>query len=133
MEERPYSYFWWCEFFWGPWVSFVATEESSVKVTKVVSKIIVSNFYLLLNSVKWPYYQKHVNDITLNHITLLSDVNAWSIHSNFVWHESFLESKFPGNLAQYDYGNFCVRGYLPLIERIMLLWKWAFLLNGTDV
>lgn len=57
-------------------MSFVATEESSVKVTKVVSKIIVSNFYLLLNSVKWPYYQKHVNDITLNHITLLSDVNA---------------------------------------------------------
>ena len=57
-------------------MSFVATEESSVKVTKVVSKIIVSNFYLLLNSVKWPYYQKHVNDINLNHITLLSDVNA---------------------------------------------------------
>ena len=25
MEVRPYSYFLWCVYFWGPWVSFVMT------------------------------------------------------------------------------------------------------------
>ena len=31
----PYSYFRWCEHFWGPWVSFVTTDEFSVRVKKL--------------------------------------------------------------------------------------------------
>ena len=42
MEVRPYSYFQWCEYFRGPWVSFVITDEFSVRVTKVTSRIGVS-------------------------------------------------------------------------------------------
>ena len=33
MEVRPYSYFRWCGYFWGLWVSFVMTDEFSVRVT----------------------------------------------------------------------------------------------------
>ena len=42
MEVRPYSYFRWCGYFWGPWVSFVMTDEFSVRVTKITSRIGVS-------------------------------------------------------------------------------------------
>ena len=34
MEVRSYSYFRWCGYFWGPWMSFVTTNEFSVKVSK---------------------------------------------------------------------------------------------------
>ena len=39
MEVRSKSYFWWCAYFWGPWVSFVTADEFSVRVTKITSKI----------------------------------------------------------------------------------------------
>ena len=42
MEVRPYSYFRWCGYFWGPWVSFVTTDEFSVRVTKITSRIGIS-------------------------------------------------------------------------------------------
>ena len=42
MEVHPYSYFQWCGYFWGPWVSFVTTDEFSVRVTKITSRIGVS-------------------------------------------------------------------------------------------
>ena len=35
MEVHPYSYFQWCGYFWGPWVSFVTADEFSLKVTKI--------------------------------------------------------------------------------------------------
>ena len=36
MGVCPYSYFWWCEYFWGPWVSSFTTDEFSVRVTKLL-------------------------------------------------------------------------------------------------
>ena len=42
MEVHPYSYFWWCGYFCGPWVSFFMTDEFSVRVTKITSRIGVS-------------------------------------------------------------------------------------------
>ena len=42
MKKRSYSYFQWCGYFWGPWVSFVTTDEFSVRVTKITSRIGVS-------------------------------------------------------------------------------------------
>ena len=51
MEVHPYSYFQWCGYFWGPWVSFVTT-----------------NYGHKLNEF-WPYYQKDVNQITLKNKT----------------------------------------------------------------
>ena len=48
MEVRPYSYFWWCGYFWGPWVSFVTTDKFSVRVRKITSWIGVSWTHSLL-------------------------------------------------------------------------------------
>ena len=53
----------------------------------------------------------------------LSFRNIWGLYSNFVDCESFLESNSPEILALWetnlgdslDFGNFSVRGYLPLI------------------
>ena len=42
MEVCLYSYFWWCGYFQGPWVSFVTTDEFLVRDTKIVSRIGVS-------------------------------------------------------------------------------------------
>ena len=42
MEVHPYIYFEWCGYFCGPWVSFVTTDEFSVRVTKITSRIGVS-------------------------------------------------------------------------------------------
>ena len=47
IEVRLYSYFWWCGYFWGSRVSFVTTDEFSVRVTKITSKIGVSWTYSL--------------------------------------------------------------------------------------
>ena len=42
MEVRSYSCFWWCGYFWDPWVSFVSTDKFSVRVPKITSTIGVS-------------------------------------------------------------------------------------------
>ena len=33
--EVPYNHFWWCGYYQGPWVSFVATDEFSTRVLKM--------------------------------------------------------------------------------------------------
>ena len=56
----------------------------------------------------------------------LSFTNIWGLHSNFVECEFFLESNSSDILALYetnlgeslDSGNFSVRGYLPLIQKV---------------
>ena len=84
----------------------------------------ISIFNLFKLSELWPYYQKYVNQIILNNITLkLSFTNIWGSHSNFFDCESFLELNSPGILAlceknldgSIDSGDFSMRGYLPLI------------------
>ena len=77
MEVHPYSYFPWCRYFWGLWVSFVMRDEFSVRVTKITSMIGVSwthTLFSIFNIFKlnelWSYYQKHLNQIILNCITL---------------------------------------------------------------
>ena len=54
----------------------------------------------------------------------LSFTNIRGLRSNFVDCESFLESNSPDilalcetNLDSIDSGNFCVRGYLPLMRK----------------
>ena len=42
MEVHPYSYFRWCGYFCGPWVSFVMIDELPVRVTEITSRIGVS-------------------------------------------------------------------------------------------
>ena len=42
MEVCRYSHFRWYAYFCGPWVSFVITDEFSVRATKITSRIGVS-------------------------------------------------------------------------------------------
>ena len=76
IEVHPYNHFWWLEYFWGPWVSFVTTDEFSVMVTKMSSRIGVpwTHNLSIFNQFKlnelWPFYRKHVIQIILNGITL---------------------------------------------------------------
>ena len=42
MEVCSYSYFWWCRYFCGAWLSFDMVDEFSVRVTKITSGIGVS-------------------------------------------------------------------------------------------
>ena len=77
MEMHSYSYFWWCGYFWDPWVSFVTADEFSVRVTKITSRILLlvshelTAYLSIFNLSKlWSYYQKHVNQIILNYTIL---------------------------------------------------------------
>ena len=77
-EMHPYSYFQWCGYFWGPWVSQLVWQMSSQCGSLKLLQGLVSNeltdylsiFNLFeLNKLR-PYYQKHVSQITFNQITL---------------------------------------------------------------
>ena len=46
-KSVPYSYFCWCGYFQGPWVSFLVTDEFSVTVTKNALRIGVSRTHSL--------------------------------------------------------------------------------------
>ena len=89
MEICPYSYFQWCEYFWGPWVSFVSTDEfsESQKLLQGFASHALTVYLSILNLSKlnllWPYCQKHVNQIILNCMTLWS--SALQIFEAFVW------------------------------------------------
>ena len=58
-----------------PWVLHVRTDEFSVRVTQIVSKmsheltIYLSDFYVIFDSVAWLCYQKSINQPSLNHLT----------------------------------------------------------------
>ena len=101
-------------------MSFVTTDEFSVRVTKLLQGLVsheltayLSIFNLFKLNELWPYYQ------------ILSFTNILGLRSNFVDCESFLESNFPDILAlcetdlddSTDSGNFSVRGYLPLTQK----------------
>ena len=79
MEVCPYSYFQWCGYFWGSWVSFVTADSSQLGSQKLLQRLVsheltayLSIFNLFKLSELWPYFQKHVNQIILNRTTLLS-------------------------------------------------------------
>ena len=135
MEVCPASYFWWCGSFWGPWVSFIRADEFSVRFTEITSRICVSWTHSLpfwfwphFNSVKWPYYQKDVNKITLNQTTLwnltlpIFDVLVRTLlNVNYSWNQTLLIDIFAlcdTNLHEsIDFSNFSIGGYLPLIRK----------------
>ena len=68
LEVRSSSYFWWCGYVSGPWMSFITTDEFPVRVTKTTSRLVshdLRTYRFIFNLFKlnelWPYYQKHVN------------------------------------------------------------------------
>ena len=84
-----YSNFQYCRYFLCPWMSFVTTDDLSVMITKITSRIGVSWTHSLpfwfwpILILKWSYYQKKVNQITSNHTTLWN--SALPILEVFGW------------------------------------------------
>ena len=125
----PYSYFWWCRYFWSPWVSFMMTDESLVRVSKVISKINVSWTHSLLFQF-FPFFvpqkmailsKTHKPDKWATNISKTLLYQSW----NFVGCKSFLKIKLSWHSCSVwnnfydsvDSGNFSVRGYLPLTQK----------------
>ena len=86
----------------------------------------LSIFKIFKLSGLWPYYQKYVNQIILNHITVKHTfTNISGLRLNFVDCESFFELNSPDIIAlcetnlddSIDSGSFSVREYLPLIRK----------------
>ena len=90
---------------------------------------------------KWPHYQKYVNQIIVNiKISLkLNFINIQSLHSNSPGCTSFLESNFLEILVLCETfstrsSNFSLQGYLPLIwkdsmthiHRLTAFWRSKF-------
>ena len=91
-------------------MSFVMTDEFSVRVTKIMA--------ILSKACKPDNFESH-NSLKLNF------TNIQSLHSNCVDCESFLELNSTDILALFetnlddstDSDNFSLRGYLPLIRK----------------
>ena len=124
--------FFWCGHSWGPWVSFVTTNEFSVRIKKKILrgslpnelKACLPDFWVfcldqiaILSNVCTP--DKFESHYSLKH----SLINIPGLCSNFVGWESFLESSTSDILAlcetnledANDYSNFSVKSHLPLI------------------
>ena len=116
-------------YFQCPWVSFVTTDNFSVRITKITSRIGVSRthsllfcFWPIFNSMNYGHISKKCkpDNFELYNSLKLSFTNIWDLRLNFVGCESFLESNSPDILAlletnlddSTDSGNFSMRGYL---------------------
>ena len=66
----------------------------------------------------WPYYQKDVNQVTLNHTTLFNLAVQILSNVNLFLNQTLLTFFYETNLDDSnDSGNFSLRGYLPLIQK----------------
>ena len=123
MEVCPYSYFQWCGYCWGPWVS--QGHKSYYKEGCLMNSQPTFPFLTDLNLWIMVILSKtwKPNNFESHNPLKLSFTNNWGLHSNFVDCKSFLESNSPDILTlcetimddSYDSGNFSVRSYLPLI------------------
>ena len=111
MEVCPYIYFQCCRYFWGPWLSFVITDEFSVRVTKISSRIGVSwtyslPFYFLSILTHWITAiisrRSKRDNFELYKSLKLSFANTWGFHSNFMKRESFLKLTSPETETDYS-------------------------------
>ena len=136
MEVCPYSCFLWCRYFWGPLVSFVTTDEFSVRLTKLLQWLVsheltayLSVFNLFLTqwimTILWKGCKP--DNFEPHNSLSLSFTNIWGRCSDFVECESLLQLNSPDILAlcvtNLDDAivsiaiYFSVRGYLPLIRK----------------
>ena len=134
MEMSPYSYFQWCRYFWCPWVSFVMMMSSQWG-----SKNYFKDLYLMNSQPTFPFLtffltqrimailskECKLDNFKPHNFLKLSFTKNWGLHSNFVEHESFLESNSLDILAlcetklddSTDFDNFSVKCYLSLIRK----------------
>ena len=137
------SYFRWCGYFRGPWVSFVTTDSqwgSQKLLQGLVSHEITAYFSVFkLFLTQWIMVNlskgcKPDNFEPHNSLKLCF-TNIWGLHFNFVECDSFLELNYPGitNLDDsIDSGNFSVRGYLPLIWKDSITYMHGLAVYGKE-
>ena len=85
MEVCPYSYFWWCGYFRGPWVSFVTTDDFPVRDTKNTARIGASWTHRL-HFCFWPMLAKNYYHISKG----CKPDNFESLHSFKTWLYKYL-------------------------------------------
>ena len=103
-EVCTYNNFQWCGYFWGPCVSYFKTDEFSVRVTKIASRICVSWTH---NETFWFLPLFYVSEITIlskvhkpdnfesQSSLKLSFTSTQGLHSNSIGFKNFLESSSP--------------------------------------
>ena len=138
MEVCSYNYSRWCEYYRGSLVSFVTTDELTVRITKNILWMGVSWAHRIPFCVKSPFWLNEMailskvgkpDNLEPQNSLTLSFNNIRSPHFYLAGYESFLESSSPDILSlcetnledSIDSKNCSVRGYTPLIERIPLL------------
>ena len=117
IEVCHFNFFGGCGYFWGSWVSFVTTDEFSVRVTKISSRVWI--MVILSKGCKTNHFEWHSP-------LKLRFTNIRALRSNFIECESFLESNSPNIMAlcetnldvSIDSVNFSVTAYLPLITHL---------------
>ena len=134
MEVCPYSYFWWYRYFQIPWMSFVMTDEVSVRSQKLLQVLVshkltacfsVFNLFLTqwIMAILWKGCKP--DNFEPHNSLKLSFTNILGLCSSFVECESSLETNSPDILAlcetnlddSIDSGSFSVSSYLPLIRK----------------
>ena len=134
MEVYPYSYFWWCGCFQSVLASFVMTDEPSVWVAKIISRIYFSwthsllFWFLLCFDCVFLFFgsllffsgmailskahklENFKTDISLK----LGFTHIQGLSVSFVGCECLLDTNLDDSS---DSGNFSLRGYLPLIQK----------------
>ena len=112
-------------------MSFVLVDEFSVRFTKLTSRICFMNlqptfqFLTYLNLMVILSKACKPDNFESHNSLKLSFTNIQGLRSNFVDCESFLESNSSDILTlcetnlddSIDFGNFSMRGYLPLIQK----------------
>ena len=116
MEVCPCNYFWWCGYFWSPCVSIVLTDEFSVRVTKITSRISVSDVsdfgHFLLKGCK-------PDNLESYNSWKLSLTNIWDLCLNFMECESFLETLLTFLL-------YVRQTWMTQLIQVILLWNFTF-------
>ena len=127
MEMCCCSYFQWCGYFWGPWVSFFTTDAFSVGVTRITSRADVSWTHSLPFCF-WPIFKFWIvailskgckpDNFESQNSPKLSIANICGFCLNFIECESFREWNSPDILALYETNlddSIDSGKYLPLI------------------
>ena len=154
MEGCPYSYFQCCGYFWSPRVSQKLPQGLvSHEMTAYLSVMFLTSFSF---KKLWPYYQRDVNQVTLNHTTfynlvlqifdafipILLNVNlslnqhsrinfSWTFLTFLLYVQTWMTQLIPA-ISLWGVIFFQSKKILLLICMVLqFMWKKDFLLHGT--
>ena len=104
--KQLYSYLQWYGYFCGPWVSFITTDEFSMRITKLTQGLVSRELTAYLSVLSLPQWIMNISskgckpdNFELHNSLKLSFTNIQGLRSNFTECESFLESNSSDILA----------------------------------